>query len=77
MKTMTHLQGIGDVPGTPLNACKIGDVRVYNYGYKATITGIDPIGSGTFINLTVLNHADGMPYTKRMKATTLIALAPR
>ena len=35
-----HLQSVGNVPGTPAENIKVGDILTWNFGYKATVTGI-------------------------------------
>ena len=45
------LQGIyGQQPGTPTKNLKIGDVIVWNYGYKSEVVEIHPSKTGKTIN---------------------------
>jgi len=49
----TRLQGIGIVPTIPNRRLKVGDILVYNYGSKATITKIiKETKSGRLIAIT-------------------------
>lgn len=71
----TYLQGIGDVIGTPIGKCKVGDVLVYNYGHKAPIEGIERISKHFVIIMT--RGTDGRLYrSKRIKTSTLVAVWP-
>ena len=43
LKTI-HLQGIGRVDAKPATEIKIGDILIWNYGYKSTVKSVEKLG---------------------------------
>lgn len=54
----THLQGIGRAPAVPAQELQVGDVIIYNYGYRSTICGIEPKGKTQLVIYTA-SHTGG------------------
>lgn len=74
---LVHLQGVGDMPGTPAGELEVGDRLMWNYGTVYTVTAIvQP--SPQFIRIT--ERADGgsnagEEYSRRLKRSRLVVRA--
>lgn len=69
----THLQGVGLWPAVPARDLRPGQRRVYNFGIRAEIVGVEPLKSGKSVRLTT-RESNGKLYTKTVRAETLIAV---
>ena len=67
------LIGYGLAPAKPAGDLQIGDVVVWNYGYKSTVVSITPRGK-TQINVELHSHNSDTCSTRVMGRTTLIAM---
>ena len=75
MTNTVKLQGIyGQQEGTAAKNLKIGDVIVWNYGYKSEVVEIIPSKTGKTITFMLKSHQDGEIRSRRMGTETLIVL---
>lgn len=73
MENTIKLQGIyGHYKGTPTKDLKIGDVIVWNYGYKSEVVGITPSKTGKTINFMLKDLESGNINARKMGADTLV-----
>lgn len=66
-----HLQSIGLYPALPASELQVGDVTVWNWGGRETITKIEQ-ASKCFIAVTITNK-EGKEFTRRLKRDRLVA----
>lgn len=69
----THLQGVGRVPAIPANDLQVGDVIIYNFGYRSTVCGITPRGKTQLVVHTA--QLGGGFYQSVINRTRLVAVA--
>lgn len=69
----THLQGIGRVPAKPAGELEVGDVIIYNYGYRSTVCGIIARGK-TQIIIHTASHTGGF-YQSVINRSRLVGIA--
>lgn len=75
MANTVKLQGIyGQQPGTPTKNLKIGDVIVWNYGYKSEVVEIHPSKTGKTINFILRSLDSGEINPRKMGAERLVVL---
>lgn len=68
-----RLIAVGSAPGTPAALAKVGDYRLYNYGYRYRIAKILPGKPGGYMHIT-LEDSLGRMLGSKVKSTTLIVL---
>lgn len=69
----THLQGVGRVPAKTANDLQVGDIIIYNFGYRSTVCGITAKGKTQLVVHTA-SH-DGGFYTSVINRSRLVAVA--
>ena len=75
MSNTVKLQGIsGQQKGTATKDLKIGDVIIWNYGYKSEVIDIIPSKTGKTINFTLRSFSSGNINTRKMGANRLVVL---
>lgn len=67
-----HLQGVGDVNGTPSELLKVGDVLTWNFGYKSTIIYIVRRTAKSVI-IRTRSHDTGAEYERRLMFGRFVA----
>ena len=71
--TTVTLIGYGLAPAVQAQNLQIGQTTVWNYGYKYTITAIEPKAK-TQVIVTMVDVNTGTEYNKVMSRTRLVAL---
>ena len=75
MINTVKLQGIcGQQEGTPTKNLKVGDVLVWNYGYKSEIMEILPSKTGKTITFTIKSLESGNISQRKMRADKLVVV---
>ena len=75
MTNTVKLQGIyGQQPGTPTKKLKIGDVIVWNFGYKSEVVEIHPSKTGKTINFMLKSLESGEINPRKMGSERLVVL---
>lgn len=78
MANTVKLQGIyGEQPGTPTKDLKIGDVILWNGGYKSEVVEIIPSKTGKTITFMLKSHQDGEIRSRKMGADRLVVLGEK
>lgn len=76
--TMTNtvkLQGIsGQQTGTPTKLLKIGDIIIWNFGYKSEVVGIEPSKTGKTITFMLKSFESGNISPRKMGAERLVVV---
>lgn len=73
MSNTIKLQGIhGHYKGTPTKDLKIGDVIVWNYGYKSEVVEIIPSKTGKMITFMLKSLESGNINARKMGADRLV-----
>lgn len=76
MKNTIKLQGIaGQQAGTAVKDLKIGDVLVWNYGYKSEVVELIPSKTGKTITAMLRSQQDGQIRPRKMGAERLVVVA--
>jgi hypothetical protein len=76
MNKTIKLQGLyGHKEGTEANKLKVGDVLLWNYGYKEQILNITPSKTGKTITLKIKSLESDFIGTRRMSINRLVVLA--
>ena len=72
------LQGIhGEKQGTPTKDLKVGDVLIWNYGYKSEVVEIIPSKSGKTITFMIKSLESGNISSRKMGADRLVVVEER
>lgn len=75
MANTIKLQGIsGQQKGTLAKNLKIGDVIVWNYGYKSEVVEIIPSKTGITITFMLKSFSDGIVRSRKMRADKLVVV---
>ena len=75
MANTVKLQGIyGAKEGTPTKDLKVGDVLVWNYGYKSEVVEILPSKTGKTITFIMKSLQDGIIRERKLGANTLVVV---
>ena len=75
MKNTVKLQGIhGEKQGTPIKDLKIGDVIIWNFGYKSEIVEIIPSKTRKTFNIMLRSFEDGQIRPRKMGADRLVVV---
>lgn len=75
MSNTIKLQGIyGAKEGTPTKDLKVGDVLVWNYGYKSEVVEILPSKTGKTITFIMKSLQDGIIRERKLGANTLVVV---
>ncbi len=69
-----HLQGLGSVPGKPASELTIGDVVIFNYGYKYEVIEIKLSGKAS-VATKMKSFDSGKVYDRRFKLSTIVAIS--
>ena len=78
MANTVKLQGIhGAQKGTPTKNLKVGDVIVWNYGYKSEVVEIIPSKTGKTITLMLKSFESGNISPRKMGADRLVVIDER
>ena len=73
--TTVKLQGIcGAQKGTPTKDLKVGDVIVWNYGYKSEVVEIIPSKTGKTITFMLKSFESGNVSPRKMGADRLVVI---
>lgn len=76
MTNTVKLQGIaGQQAGTAVKDLKIGDVLVWNYGYKSEVVELIPSKTGKTITAMLRSQQDGQIRARKMGAERLVVVA--
>lgn len=67
------LQGIGKRPAKRVSDIQIGDVIIWNFGYKSTVKGIEVSKTGRTYHLTTIS-ASGKEFRNLYHADRLLAV---
>ena len=75
MERTVKLQGIhGRKKGTPTKDIKVGDVIVWNFGYKSEVVEINPSKTGKTITFMLRSFESGNISPRRMGAERLVVV---
>lgn len=75
MANTIKLQGIsGQQKGTAAKALKVGDVIIWNFGYKSKVTEIVPSKTGKTITFMLKSYQDGETRSRKMGADSLVVV---
>ena len=75
MTNTVKLQGIhGEQKGTQTKNLKVGDVLIWNYGYKSEVMEIIPSKSGKMITFMLKSLESGNILSRRMGADRLVVV---
>lgn len=75
MENAVKLQGIyGNQPGTPTKKLKVGDVIIWNYGYKSEVIEIHPSKTGKTINFMLRSLESGEINSRKMGSERLVVV---
>ena len=75
MKSTVKLQGLyGEKKGTATKDLKIGDVIIWNFGYKSEVVEIIPSKTGKTITFMLRSFGDGIVRSRRMGAERLVVV---
>lgn len=78
MANTVKLQGIsGHQAGTQAKDLKIGDVIVWNYGYKSEVVDIIPSKTGKTITFSLKSFESGNINARKMGADRLLVVEPK
>ena len=78
MTNTVKLQGIyGAQKGTPTKDLKVGDVIVWNYGYKSEVVEIIPSKTGKTITFMLKSFESGNISPRKMGADRLVVIDER
>ena len=78
MANTVKLQGIhGAQKGTPTKNLKVGDVIVWNYGYKSEVVEIIPSKTGKTITFMLKSFESGNISPRKMGADRLVVIDER
>ena len=78
MANTVKLQGIsGRREGTPTKKLKIGDVIVWNFGYKSEVVEISPSKTGKTITFMLKSFESGEISPRKMGADRLVVVEAR
>ncbi len=76
MTNTVKLQGIcGQQAGTAVKDLKIGDVLIWNYGYKSEVVELIPNKTGKTITAMLRSQQDGQIRSRKMGAERLVVVA--
>lgn len=76
MTNTVKLQGItGQQAGTAVKDLKIGDVLVWNYGYKSEVVELIPSKTGKTITAMLRSRQDGQIRARKMGSERLVVVA--
>lgn len=74
MEKTIQLQGVGKRHAINTAELQIGDVILWNFGYKSQVVGIHPTKSGKQINFDLKSTEDEVVRTRRMGSNRLVAI---
>lgn len=75
MTNTVKLQGIcGEQKGTPTKKLKVGDVIVWNFGYKSEVVEIIPSKTGKTITFMLMSLESGNVNPRKMGADRLVVI---
>ena len=75
MTNTVKLQGIhGEQKGTPTKNLKVGDVIVWNFGYKSEVVDIIPSKTGKTITFMLKSLESGNVNSRKMGADRLVVI---
>ena len=75
MANTVKLQGIhGEKKGTPTKDLKIGDIIIWNFGYKSEIVDIAPSKTGKTITFMLKSLESGNVNSRKMGADRLVVI---
>lgn len=75
MTNTIKLQGInGEKQGTPTKDLKVGDILIWNYGYKSEVMEIIPSKTGKTITFILKSLESGNTNTRKMGADRLVVV---
>ena len=74
MEKSIQLQGIGKCPAINTAKLQIGDVIVWNFGYKSEVVGIHPTKFGKQINFDLKSLQNGEINVRHMGCERLVAV---
>lgn len=76
MENTVKLQGIyGHQHGTPVKNLKVGDVIIWNFGYKSEVVALLPSKTGKTITAMLKSFEDGQIRPRKMGAERLVVIA--
>ena len=75
MADTVKLQGIhGEKKGTPTKDLKIGDIIIWNFGYKSEVVDITPSKTGKTITFMLKSLESGNVNSRKMVADRLVVI---
>lgn len=76
MANTVKLQGIyGHQAGTAVKNLKVGDVVIWNFGYKSEVIDLIPSKTGKTITAMLRSFEDGQIRPRKMGAERLVVVA--
>lgn len=76
MTNTVKLQGIaGQQAGTAVKDLKIGDILIWNYGYKSEVVELIPSKTGKTITAMLRSQQDGQIRARKMGSERLVVVA--
>lgn len=75
MTNTVKLQGIyGEKQGTPTKNLKIGNIIIWNYGYKSKVVEIIPSKTGKTMTVMLESSTDGQIRPRKLGANRLLVV---
>ena len=71
----THLQGIGKVNAKAVKDLAIGDVILWNYGYRSAVLNVIFTPSGKMANVVLRSADSGKVSVRRLGSERLVGIA--
>lgn len=70
-----QLQSVGQVNARKASNLKVGDIIMYNFGYTAKVTKIEPSKTGKTFNVTTKSSESGYVGERKYGADRLVGIA--
>ncbi|MCI5730309.1 MAG: hypothetical protein MR304_02020 [Eubacterium sp.] len=75
MSNTVKLQGIsGQQKGTPTKDLRVGDIIIWNFGYRSEVVEITPSKTGKTITFMLKSFSDGIVRSRKMGADRLVVI---
>ena len=75
MENSIHLQGIGKVHGKPAIELKVGDVTLWNYGYREVVESVEIRGKSVYTTLRC--EKTGQVFPRRFLQNRIVGISTR
>lgn len=70
-----HLQGTGKVKAIMSQDLKIGDITIWNYGYKEKVIGIEETKSRKSLKVKILDVDSNKTLTRTLRKGTIVGIS--